>query len=254
MPGNSTRYRANRRNARGPTREEHAESNGYEGPKLAMWDLNHCAPKKCSGRKLARHRVLSVLRLSQRFPGVVLTPNGERAISKADANICAASGLAVVDCSWARLDEVPFDRLRGGAERLLPFLIAANPINYGRPLRLSCAEALAAGLFIMGFEEAGKQVLQKFTWGDGFWQLNEELLERYSQCSSSEEVVQEQNRYIEECEEETQKRAERDETPWGSIDTSGDEGSQEDLEESKSESEPESELEIHLSEQQPETR
>lgn len=188
---------------------EDAQSDEYSGPSLQMWDLNHCAPNKCTGRKLVRFHLVRPLRLNERSPGVVLSPRGSAAISRADADLAERAGLAVVDCSWARLDEVPFERMRAGAERLLPFLVAANPINYGRPLHLSCAEALAAGLYIMGFETPARKVLSKFTWGHSFWELNVTVLERYATCESGADVVRVQSEWIAQCEQEDHDRRSR---------------------------------------------
>ena len=48
------------------------------------------------------------LRLGVPFPGVVLSPMGRACVSAQDKELIAAKGLAVVDCSWNRLDDVPF--------------------------------------------------------------------------------------------------------------------------------------------------
>lgn len=101
---------------------------------------------------------------TQSFPGVILSPVGRNCVSREDREIVGSKGVAVVDCSWNRLDDVPFGRIKGYAPRLLPWLLAANPVNYGRPCKLSCAEALAAALYICGWKEDAAAVMARFKW------------------------------------------------------------------------------------------
>uniref|UniRef100_A0A3Q7HHH2 18S rRNA aminocarboxypropyltransferase n=1 Tax=Solanum lycopersicum TaxID=4081 RepID=A0A3Q7HHH2_SOLLC len=140
---------------------EFLEEEEPAGPKiqLAMWDFGQCDAKRCTGRKLARFGLLRELRVGSGFGGICLSPTGTQCISREDSSLIDRKGMSVVDCSWARLDDVPFTKLRCPAPRLLPWLVAANPVNYGRPCQLSCVEALAAGLIICGEEETGNLLL-----------------------------------------------------------------------------------------------
>jgi pre-rRNA-processing protein TSR3 len=69
-------------------------------------------------------------------------------------------------------------------------------VNWGKPMKLSSAEAFAAALYIMGFKEQASKVLEKLSWGLGFLELNREPLERYSEARTSAEVVAIQSDYI----------------------------------------------------------
>ncbi|XP_018846463.1 18S rRNA aminocarboxypropyltransferase isoform X1 [Juglans regia] len=168
------------------------------GPKiqLAMWDFGQCDAKRCTGRKLSRFGLLKELRVSNGFGGIVLSPVGTQCVSKEDHSLMKRKGLAVVDCSWARLGDVPFVKLRCAAPRLLPWLVAANPVNYGRPCELSCVEALSAALIICGEEETANLLLGKFKWGHAFLSLNRELLKAYSDCENSTDIISTQNAWL----------------------------------------------------------
>lgn len=164
--------------------------------KIAMWDFNHCDPKKCSGRKLARHKHLRTLKPYTKFPGLILSPLAEKAVSPADLSIVLERGICVVDCSWARIDEINFNRLHNGKQRLLPYLLAANPVNYGRPLKLTCAEAIAGSLVICGLREQAEKILSIFKWGEAFLDLNADFFEAYSKCTNSAEIVAAQESFM----------------------------------------------------------
>lgn len=181
-----------------PISEEEEENNQSQVPaiQLAMWDFGQCDVKRCTGRKLARFGFLKELRVTTGFGGIALSPVGTQCVSKEDHEIIKRKGIAVVDCSWARLSDVPFVKLRCPAPRLLPWLVAANPVNYGRPCELSCVEALAAALIICGEEDTAKLIISKFTWGHSFLSLNRELLKAYSKCETGAEIISAQNSWL----------------------------------------------------------
>ncbi|KAL4857655.1 Ribosome biogenesis protein TSR3 [Chlorella vulgaris] len=180
--------------------EESSSGGEEEGPfpiKLAMWDLGQCDRKRCTGTRLSRQGLVRELRLGQNFPGVILSPVGRSCVSRQDQELVGRHGLAVVDCSWNRLDDVPFGRIKGQAPRLLPWLLAANPVNYGKPCKLSCAEALAAALYICGWQPAAVRLMNRFKWGHSFLSLNGNLLERYAACSTAVDVIAAQAEQLE---------------------------------------------------------
>ena len=72
---------------------------------------------------------------------------------------------------------------------MLPLLLAANPVNWGKPGRLSTVEAIAATLILAGHDEQAKQILGCVRWGGRFLELNAEPLEAYAAATSSSELV-----------------------------------------------------------------
>ncbi len=159
--------------------------------RLYAYDARQCDPKRCTGRKLRRFGLVTFVPRPTAIPrgAIVLTPEAERALSPADASPAEASGIAVLDVSWKRRS---FPRVPQGTARALPYLLAANPVNYGKPFTLSSAEAFAAALVILGHEGHAREVLAKFAWGEQFLTLNREPLEAYRDAKDGAGVVRAQ--------------------------------------------------------------
>ncbi|GAO49003.1 DUF367-domain-containing protein [Saitoella complicata NRRL Y-17804] len=186
-------------------------------PPLGMWDFDQCDPRRCSGKKLSRLGLIRNLKVGTRFAGIVVTPSGKIPVSPADHEILLTGGAAVVEASWARLQELPMSRLTGRADRLLPYLIATNPVNYGRPWRLNCVEALAACFCIAGGEhgfEWAEKLLDNFSWGHAFFEVNGALLEKYRECGDAEDVKRVQEEWLEGLDKEYKDRREGKEEAW----------------------------------------
>jgi pre-rRNA-processing protein TSR3 len=165
-------------------------------PLLAYRD-DTCDPRKCSVKKLARSGMVRIVPRIRAIPrgAILLDPSAEQALSPADY---PARCIAVLDCSWEVLDTSIVQGFR--RRRALPFLLAANPVNFGRPFKLSSLEAFAAALFILGEREQAEQILSIYTWGQRFLEVNREPLERYAGARDSTEVVAIQEGYLGECE------------------------------------------------------
>lgn len=171
-----------------PEREDGLGGGKRPAFKAAAWDLNHCDAKRCSGKKLMRLGLMRELHVGQKHQGVVVSPKAKSIVSPADREICETYGASVVEASWNRIDEVPFGKIGGPHQRLLPYLIAANPTNYGKPWRLNCVEALAACFFICGHPEWAEGILAPFSYGSSFLEINDAPLKRYAACKDEEEV------------------------------------------------------------------
>jgi pre-rRNA-processing protein TSR3 len=151
-------------------------------------------PEKCTARQLANFDLVSLHHSTPATPsGVVLNPHAEQALSPADRG--ESDRLVALDCSWRTAEREAFDI--SGPQRALPFLVAANPVNFGNPFELTTVEAFAGALVILGERDQAERVLSKVRWGgETFLELNAEPLRRYADCEDSADVVAVQEEYL----------------------------------------------------------
>lgn len=158
-------------------------------------------PKKSTALKLVRKGLAIRARLSE-LPRccALLTVFSNKVLSPQDRELVEKCGIAVIDSSW-RSDMKAIEDASAswrGPKRILPALVAGNPVNYGRVSLLSSAEAVAAALYISGFVEEALRVLSQFKWGHTFLSLNQELLESYRKALDAEEVLKIQSEFLKE--------------------------------------------------------
>lgn len=166
--------------------------------RIIVYHAGQCDPKKCTALKLKHHGLVRLVTQIRLLPkrAVVLNPFSKTAFSPADRQRIEKFGLAALDCSWEHAEKVLPKSVRG-TSRCLPILVAGNPVNFGKPTKLTTVEALVAALFIAGFREKASQLLSIFKWGHTFIDLNQERLENYAKAKDSTEIIKLQARFIE---------------------------------------------------------
>ncbi|MEI8330587.1 MAG: DUF367 family protein [Methanomicrobiales archaeon] len=154
---------------------------------------NSCDPRKCTVKKLEKAGLLKIFTKTSQIPrnSLLLDPTAEQALSPADRS---ARSITALDCSWVVLDTGSVQSWR--IHRALPFLMAANPVNFGKPCKLSSIEAIAATLYILGEKERAVAVLSKVNWGIRFLEVNQEPLDLYANAKNSTDIVAIQALYL----------------------------------------------------------
>ena len=163
--------------------------------RLYVLHAAQCDPRKCTAKKLARFRLVSLGATPRPLqdPGaVLLDPSAATPLCRVDV----VTTLVAVDCSWRHRERV-FNALKARRRRRLPYLLAGNPVNYGRPYELTTAEALAAAVYLLGEPQRAQELLDKFKWGPAFLSLNATPLREYASADNVNDVLASERAYIE---------------------------------------------------------
>ncbi len=163
-------------------------------PVHALW-LAQDDPKKNTAVLASKRGNLKLHKSVRTLPkkGIILEPLCGKVFGPEDHELLLNQRAALVglDCSWAHIESsveavMKQTRLQ---PRTLPLLLAANPVNWGKPSRLTTAEALATVLSLIGEDQQAREVLGAFRWGERFFELNREPLEAYASAKNSQELV-----------------------------------------------------------------
>lgn len=165
---------------------------------LRVFHTNDDDPKKCTARKLNRlgyaHLHTRIREIPSRM--ILLNPFSEKSLSPEDASYAEKHGILAVDCSWKTAEQQFHELSKIHVSRALPFVIAVNPVNFGKPLKLTTLEAFAAAVYILGETHQAEQLTSIYKWSHHFLMMNKNPLEDYRTARTSKEVIKRMYEYI----------------------------------------------------------
>jgi pre-rRNA-processing protein TSR3 len=166
--------------------------------KLIIYHANEDDPKKCSARKMNKFNFAYLTDDIKKIPNntILLNPFADKSLSKEDSEIAEKNGLLALDCSWKNAEKSFEYFEKRNYSRSLPYLIAVNPVNYGKILKLTTIEAFAAALYILDDVDTAKKILNIYKWGPHFIDLNKEPLEDYRKAKNSKEIISYMTQYF----------------------------------------------------------
>ena len=166
--------------------------------KLIIYHANEDDPKKCTARKLAKFGFAKIITNIKKTPkgAILLNPLSKKSLSKEDVVTAENNGILALDCSWENAEN-SFEFLdKRCKSRALPFVVAVNPVNFGKPFKLSTLEAFAASLYILGDVKKAEEILNLYKWAPYFLEINKEPLEDYRTAENSAEVIKKMQCYL----------------------------------------------------------
>ena len=146
--------------------------------------FNQDDPKKCTAAKLVRFSLAKkVTNISKNT--LTLNPFADHTLLNSDKK--SIRSITGIDCSWNFADQT-FVKKFEGISRKLPYLLAGNSVNFSKLGKLTTVEAIAASLYLLGFENQSTELLGKFKWGHTFLDLNKNLLNDYQNATSEGQI------------------------------------------------------------------
>ena len=159
--------------------------------------LDQDDPKKCTARVMERAGLAIIHERVNRAPrrGFLLDPSAGVILGPEDIPLIERGASIVgLDCSWKQLTPSIESILKKTKlkPRTLPLVLPANPVSWGKPGRLSTAEAMALCAAIIGKIEQAERILRPFRFGKEFLELNAEPIAEYQKCKTNQEIVERQ--------------------------------------------------------------